>query len=77
MPLVSRKNAIFIKNEMTGIRVTDEIVDRFSEEFSREENEKAGVAISREIVNYVADYTDGYYFTFPFNRVYLLDDIMG
>lgn len=76
MPLVSRKNATFIKNEMTGIRVTDEIVDMFGEGLSREENEKIGVNIARKIVDYVEDYTDGFYFTFPFNRVYLLGDIM-
>ncbi|MDE6232002.1 MAG: methylenetetrahydrofolate reductase, partial [Lachnospiraceae bacterium] len=76
MPLVSRNNAVFIKNEMTGIRVTDEIVDRFSADMSREESEAEGVKIAVEIMDEVSSFTDGYYFTFPFNRVYLLDRII-
>lgn len=76
MPLVSRNNAVFIKNEMTGIRVTDEIVNRFSTGMSREESEAEGVKIAAEIMDEVSSFTDGYYFTFPFNRVYLLDRII-
>lgn len=76
MPLVSRNNAIFIKNEMTGIRVTDDIVERFRTDMSREESEAEGVKIAAEIMGKVSSFADGYYFTFPFNRVYLLDSIL-
>lgn len=76
MPLVSRNNAVFIKNEMAGIRVTDEIIERFHAGMSREEGEAEGVRIAKEIIGEVNSFSDGYYFTFPFNRVYLLDRIM-
>lgn len=76
MPLVSRNNAIFIKNEMTGIRVTDEICDLFKPEMSRDESEDVGVRIVKSVMETVSDYVDGYYFTFPFNRVYLLEKIL-
>lgn len=75
MPLVSRKNAVFIKNEMTGIRVTEEIIRQFDENMTREESEGQGVKIALKIMDAVKDFTDGYYFSFPFNRVYLLDMI--
>lgn len=77
MPLVSKKNAVFIKNEMTGIGVTDEIVDRFKDDMSREESEITGVNIAKDIIDMANDFVDGFYFTFPFNRVYLLNMIMN
>lgn len=77
MPLVSRRNALFMKNEMTGIPVTDEIVARYPEQGTKEEGEAVGVAIAKEIISYTEDFADGYYFSFPFNKVYLLEKILN
>ena len=76
MPLISRRNALFMKNEIAGITVSDEIIERYPENGTKEEGEAAGVAIAREIMEYTKDFADGYYFSFPFNRVYLLEQIM-
>ncbi len=75
MPLISKKNAIFIRNEMTGIQVTEEIVARYEEGMSRAEGEAVGVALAREVMERTKDFVDGYYFSIPFNRVYLLEQI--
>lgn len=77
MPFVSLKNALFMKNEMTGIDVTQEVLARYQEGMSREEGEAAGVALAREVIAMTEDYADGYYFSFPFNRVYLLEKILA
>lgn len=77
MPLISRRNALFMKNEIAGIAVTDEIIERYPENGSKEAGEAVGVAIAREIMEYTADFADGYYFSFPFNRVYLLEQILN
>lgn len=77
MPLVSRKNALFMKNEISGIPVTDEIVARYPENGTKEEGEAVGVAIAKEMMEYTKDFVDGYYFSFPFNKVYLLQKIMS
>ena len=77
MPLVSYKNAIFMKNEMTGINVTDEIINRYSENATKEEGEKVGIQIAKEVIEMTKDFVDGYYFSFPFNRVYMLDKILN
>ena len=77
MPLISRKNALFMKNEIAGIHVPDEIIERYPEEGSKEAGEAMGVAVAREIMRYTEDFTDGYYFSFPFNRVYLLERILN
>ncbi len=76
MPLVSRRNASFIKNEMADIHVTDEIINLFSPEMTKEEGEAVGVNIAREMITKTSDFVDGYYFCIPFNRVYLLEQIM-
>lgn len=76
MPLVSLKNALFIRNEMAGIHVTEEIVSCFDAHMTREEGEAAGVALARKVMGYTEDFADGYYFSIPFNRVYLLDKII-
>lgn len=77
MPLVSRKNALFMKNEMAGIQVTDAIVERYPEQATREEGEAVGIALAKEVMEYTKEFADGYYFSFPFNRVYLLEKILG
>ena len=76
MPLVSYRNALFIKNEMAGIHVDDEILAHFTPQMSREEGENAGVEIARRVMAYTEAFVDGYYFSIPFNRVYLLDKIL-
>lgn len=76
MPLISRRNALFMKNEIAGIAVTDEIIARYPENGTKAEGEAVGVEIAREIMDYTEDFVDGYYFSFPFNRVYLLEQIV-
>ncbi len=76
MPLVSRKNALFMKNEMAGISVTEETIERYREDMTREEGEAVGISIAREVMEYTKEFVAGYYFSIPFNRVYLLDKIL-
>lgn len=76
MPLVSRRNALFMKNEMAGIEIPDEIIERYGENATRQEGEDCGIQIAREILEYTADFADGYYFSFPFNRVHMLAHIV-
>ena len=76
MPFVSRRNAVFMKNEMTGIEVDEQIIARYPENATKEEGEAVGIEIAREGMAQTADFVDGYYFSFPFNRVYLLEKIL-
>ena len=76
MPLVSFRNANFIKNEMSDIHVTDEIIELFKPEMTREQGETVGIEIAKKMIEATKDFVDGYYFSIPFNRVYLLERIM-
>lgn len=76
MPLVSRKNAMFMKNEISGVNVTDEVIERYPENADREDGENVGVELAKEMIAATRDFADGYYFSFPFNRTYLLKRII-
>lgn len=76
MPLVSYRNALFMKNEITGIHVPDEIIARYDKEMSREEAQAVGVQIAEEIMKKLEDIADGYYFMVPFNRASMIAEIL-
>ena len=75
MPLVSYRNAMYMKHEMPGINVPDEIIARYSPDASREESENTAIEISVEIAKKMCDIADGYYFMTPFNRVSMISKI--
>lgn len=76
MPFVSLKNATFMKNEMAGIDVNAEVLSRYREDMTREEGEQAGITLAKEMMALTDDFADGYYFSFPFNRVSMLEEIL-
>ncbi|RDU25247.1 bifunctional homocysteine S-methyltransferase/methylenetetrahydrofolate reductase [Anaerosacchariphilus polymeriproducens] len=76
MPLVSYRNASFIKNEMPGINVSDEIMEQYKPEMSKEESEETAIRISVGIAKQLYESADGFYFMTPFNRVYLIRTIL-
>lgn len=76
MPLVSRNNAQFMRNEIAGVPVTDAVVARYPEHGTKEEGEAVGIAIAKEMIAASYDFVDGYYFSFPFNRVHMLSAII-
>lgn len=76
MPLVSYRNAMFIKNEMPGIYVPDEIAAQYTPEMTKEEAEEVAVRISLDLMRKMKHVTDGYYFMVPFNRVSLIGRII-
>ena len=75
MPVVSYKNACFMNNEIPGINVSDEIIEKYKD-ISKEEASKLAVSISTEIATEIEPYVDGYYFITPFNRVDLITEII-
>ena len=76
MPLVSYRNAVFMKNEITGIHVPDEIIAKYDSGMNREEAEEVGIDIAVDIAEKLYDTADGYYFMVPFNRAPMIAEIM-
>ena len=76
MPLVSYRNAMFIRNEMPGIHVPEEVVKRYHPDMTKAEAEDVAVEISLELIDQMKEVADGYYFMTPFNRVSLIGRII-
>ena len=74
-PVVSHRNAVFLNNEIAGIRVSEEIIARY-EGKDRETCEALAVELSVETANQIAPYTDGLYIMTPFKRVSLIEKIL-
>lgn len=76
MPLVSYKNALFMKNEMPGIQVPEKILSRYDPDMSRLDAEAVAEAVSVEIGKKALNFADGFYLMTPFNRVDLVNRII-
>ena len=76
MPVVSQRNAIFMENEINGIHVEDWIIEKFAG-LDRAQGEEMGLAISLEMARAVLPYADGFYLMTPFNRVALMERLIG
>ncbi|MDD5937871.1 MAG: bifunctional homocysteine S-methyltransferase/methylenetetrahydrofolate reductase [Clostridiales bacterium] len=74
-PMVSHKNAVFLNNEVPGMRVCDEITALY-EGKDRDAAEDLAVTISARIAREIAPYTDGVYLMTPFKRVALMTRII-
>ncbi len=75
IPIVSHKNACFMNSEISGISVSQEIIDMYKDK-TREEASELAVKISTNTAQKISDYVDGYYIITPFNRVDIIEKII-
>lgn len=75
IPIVSYKNACFMNNEISGINISEEIIDSYKG-VTKEEAGKLAVKISCEIAKKIYPYVDGYYVITPFNRIDIVSEII-
>ncbi len=68
-PLVSLKNALFLKNEVPGVYVPDEIITKMEKAKTKEDGIKYGIEIAHEIKEKINPYVSGYQISAPFGRV--------
>ena len=76
MPLVSRRNALFLHNEMPGFSIPEEYRSRFSDDMSREEAAETGLLIAEELAQALRQSCDGFYFVTPFSRAELICELL-
>ena len=72
MPVVSQRNAIFMENEVNGIHVDAEIIERFAG-LDRAQGEELGLKAAQA----AAPYADGFYLMTPFNRIALMERLIA
>lgn len=70
-PLISYRNAEFMHNEVPGVNVTPEILERMrvASEKSKEDGRDEGIAIARESLTEVRDLIQGVQVSAPFGNV--------
>ena len=76
MPVVSQRNAIFMENEINGIHVEEDIIQRFAG-LDREQGEVLGLEVSMQMAREALPYADGFYLMTPFNRVALMERLIA
>jgi homocysteine S-methyltransferase len=68
-PLVSYRNASFMRNEVPGVVVPDAVMDRMASVESREGQLAVGIEIAREAVDRVRDRVAGVQASAPFGNI--------
>ena len=76
MPVVSQRNAIFMENEVNGIHVDAEIIERFAG-LDRAQGEELGLEVSVKAAQAAVPYADGFYLMTPFNRIALMERLIA
>lgn len=68
-PLVSLKNALFLKNEVPGVEIPDRIIERMEKAKTQEDGLKTGIEIAHEIKEKIDSAVQGYQIAAPFGKV--------
>lgn len=75
-PLVSLKNALFLKNEVPGVEIPDRIIERMEKANTKEDALKIGIEIAHEIKQKIDSSVQGYQISAPFGKVDLAINII-
>lgn len=75
IPVVSYRNACFMNNEISGINVSEEIIEMYKN-VSKEEATELAVKLSTQIAEEISEYVDGYYLITPFKRIDIITRII-
>ena len=76
MPIVSKRNAEFMNKNISGIKVSEEIIKQYDEK-NKEEASELAISISCDFVKKISGYVDGYYIITPFSRTDIVTKIMN
>jgi methionine synthase I (cobalamin-dependent)/5,10-methylenetetrahydrofolate reductase len=76
-PLASYKNAEFMNNELPGVTVPAEVMDRMRAARDAEHAMREGVDIAASMLAEISSLVDGVQISAPFNRISLALDVVG
>ena len=68
-PLASSRNASFLNNEVPGLHVPDEIMERMSSIEGKEAQRQTGIEIARETLEKIKDRLAGIQVSAPFGNI--------
>lgn len=76
-PLVSYRNAMFLKTEVPGVFVPDNVIERMEKAKTKEDGIKIGLEIAIEMKQKLAPYVQGYQVSAPFGKVDRAVDVLN
>lgn len=76
-PLVSLKNAMFLKTEVPGVIIPENIISKMSTATTKEDGLKTGLDIAREMKESLADIVQGYQVSAPFGKVSVAIEVLN
>lgn len=76
MPIVNYRNARFLQNEIPGIHLPKEVMDRFNAGQTKDEAQKAGVDLALETITSLSSSVQGIYLVTPLERIDMIEDII-
>jgi len=76
-PLLSYRNAVFMNNEVPGVVIPKDIMERMAEVKAADDAKKVGVDIAREMVAKLEGHVRGIQLSAPFGRIELALAIIG
>jgi methionine synthase I (cobalamin-dependent)/5,10-methylenetetrahydrofolate reductase len=74
-PLVSLRNAEFMKNEVPGVYVPDEVISRIAKFENKDDQLKAGIEMAQDMVERVRGFVQGIQVSAPFGRYHLAVEV--
>jgi homocysteine S-methyltransferase len=76
-PLISLRNAEFMNNEVPGISVPNEIMERMRQAKSKEKALQQGIDIAREMIRHIKDHIQGVQVSAPLGKVQYALDVLA
>lgn len=70
MPIVSYNNALFLHNEVPGIKMSEDVLNQFKAvKDDKEKTKELSLRLSKELIDTVHEYFNGLYLITPFQRI--------
>lgn len=70
MPVTSYNNAIFLHNEVPGIKLSEEVLEQFEAvKDDKTKTKELSLKLSKELIDTVHEYFNGLYLITPFQKV--------
>ncbi len=76
-PLASYRNALFLHNEVPGVVIPEEVMERMRRQESKEDAREEGIRIAREIIQRVKGAVRGVQVSPPFGRIQTALDVIA
>ncbi|HBO6125437.1 TPA: bifunctional homocysteine S-methyltransferase/methylenetetrahydrofolate reductase, partial [Pseudomonas aeruginosa] len=70
MPIASYNNALFLHNEVPGIKMSEDVLNQFKAvKDDKEKTKELSLRLSKELIDTVHEYFNGLYIITPFQKV--------